>query len=627
MRKKITLIMFSLMSFAAMSQDSLKTTTLKEVVVTGTKFDIPIEKSGKTIFKISKESIERNAGKSLADLLNEVPGIQSDGNFSTPGTNVSYYLRGGRNKHTLILIDGVPLNDPSAINAEYDLRYIPVSQIESVEVLKGGLSTLYGTNAAAGVINIKLKSVQKGKVSGDIDLNAGSYETYSENASVRGGSKKLSFMVMGNNTKSTGFSSAQDNDPASTFDKDGFKRQNAMLKLDYNATSRFSIGAQTAYEKFNADYDSYEFNDALDASQTYNQYRFGVTPRLKLAKGSLEGKLFYNSNERTFKSAYPSTLNGRNTQAEVIHRHSFSDKIQTLVGINLQHLAFDSESSYEKVGRDSASFTMLDPYASLFVDLPQGLNIHAGVRLNTHSIYGSQFVYNLNPSYILNQDGKVRHKVLASVSTSYITPSLYQLYSSYGNKDLTPEKSINYEAGYSILMDALTFNAVWFERQETDPIDFVSNFDSNGNYLGSKYQNIVSERKVYGLEFNVDYKLNNMLSLAANFTSTDTDKPKAFYKIPKKKYGVSLNVTPASNAVISVKYNYTGDRTTFDFSKYSEVELKHYNLVDVFASYGFLKNSLTIYGSVNNLFDEKFVALYGYTTRGRNFSVGLRYKF
>jgi vitamin B12 transporter len=626
MRKKITMIVFSAMSFAAMSQDSLKTTTLKEVVVTGTKFDVPIEKSGKTIFKISRESIERNAGKSLADLLNEVPGIQSDGNFSTPGSNVSYYLRGGRNKNTLILIDGVPLNDPSAINAEYDLRYIPVSQIESVEVLKGGLSTLYGTGAAAGVINIKLKSPEKGKVSGDIDASAGSFGTYTENVSVRGGGQKLSFLVMGNNTSSKGFSSAQDNDPIAVFDNDGFKRQNALLKVDYRLSSKFSIGGQTAFEKFKADFDAYEFTDAT-SSQTYDQIRIGITPKVTFEKGSLEGKLFFNSNQRDFKSAYPSTLNGKNTQVEIIHRHSFSQKIQTVAGVNIQHLAFDQKSAFDNASGDTTNFTMADPYASIFIDLPEGLNIHAGLRLNTHSVYGSQLVYNFNPSYLLNKDGHVRYKVIASMATSYITPSLYQLYSAYGNTDLTPEKSINYESGFSILTDAMTFNAVWFEREETDPIDFVSIFDTNGNYVRGEYQNLVSERKVYGLEFNVDHKLNEKLSLAANFTSTDTDKPKSFYKIPKTKYGFSLNAIPFANALVTLKYNFTGDRTTFDFSKFSEVELKHYSLLDVFISYGLLKNALTIYGGVNNLLDEKFIAQYGYTTRGRNASAGIRYKF
>src|SRR5690606_30927457 len=151
----ITIISVFLAVTVTRAQDSLTTILLKELVTTGTRFDVPVEKSGKTIYKLTTEDLQRNAGKSVADILNEVPGVQTDGNFGTRGTNIDYSVRGGRNKHTLVLIDGVPLNDPSGINAGYDLRYLPVSQIESIEVLKGGLSTLYGTGAAAGVINIK----------------------------------------------------------------------------------------------------------------------------------------------------------------------------------------------------------------------------------------------------------------------------------------------------------------------------------------------------------------------------------------------------------------------------------------------------------------------------------------
>jgi vitamin B12 transporter len=620
--RKIMLALCGLVSFSASAQDSLKTTILKEVVVTGTKFDLPVEKSGKTIFKLDRQDLERNAGKTLADLLQEVPGVQADGNFGTPGSNLSYYVRGGRNKHALILIDGVPINDPSAINAEYDLRYIPLSQIESIEVFKGGLSTLYGTSASAGVISIRLKEAGE-RFSGMADISAASFGTYSQNAQVSGSSGKVSYLVSGNNVTSEGFSSAEDTDPASEFDKDGFSRQNALLKAGYRFTNRFSIGLQSAYEQFEADYDNYEFADAT-YKQEYNQIRFGLTPKFSYNKGDFEAKIFYNVNERVFKSAFPSELKGKNTQAEFIHRHRFSDRVQTLAGINFQQMAYEQR---ESIDSDTAHFTLLDPYASLFIDLPAGLNVHAGIRLNTHNLYGSKLIYNLNPSFILNKNGTWKYKLLGSVSTSYITPSLYQLYSAYGNKKLEPEQSLNYEAGFSVYKNGLTFNAVWFSREETDPIDFVSLFDENGDYIGGQYRNLTDERTVDGFEFDIEYTINTWLSAAANYTTLDTDKPLSFYKIPKIKYGASLILQPTTASTVSVKYNYTGERQTFDFSSFSEVTLKNYHLVDVFASYGFLKGKLTLYGAVNNVFDEEFIAVYGYTTRGRNYSVGLRYSF
>lgn len=622
MRKKILFAVIGILPYLLYAQDSLKTTLLDEVVVTGTKFDLPVEKSGKTIFKLSRKDIERNAGKTLADLLQEVPGVQADGNFSTPGSNLSYYVRGGRNKHTLILIDGVPFNDPSAINAEYDLRYIPLSQIESVEVFKGGLGTLYGTSASAGVISIKLKESGK-EFSGMADVSAASFGTYSQNAQISGTSGKFSYMASGNNVTSQGFSSAEDNDSATEFDKDGFNRQNGLLKLGYRFTNQFSLSLQSAYEQFEADYDDYEFTDA-DNTQEYDHIRIGLTPKFNYVKGDFEARIFYNVNKRVFKSAFPSELEGKNIQGELIHHHRFSDRVQTLAGINFQHMAFEQRGS---IDADSANFTLFDPYASLFIDLPAGLNVHAGVRLNTHNLYGSKLIYNLNPSFILNSNGIWKHKVFASVSTSYITPSLYQLYSFYGNNELQPEQSLNYEFGFSIYKEGLAINAVWFKREETDPIDFVSLFDGNGNFIGGQYRNLTDNRTVDGIELNADYTINTLLSVAAHYTYMDTNKKVGFYKIPKTKYGASVIVQPSTRSTISVKYNFTGERQTFDFSSFSEVTLKNYQLVDVFASYNFFEKKLRLYGSVNNVFDEKFVAIYGYTTRGRNFSVGVSYNF
>lgn len=621
MRKKM-LVLCGLISFGAHAQDSLKTTTLQEVVVTGTKFGVPVEKSGKTIHRMSLEDLQRSGGKTAADLLNQVPGVQIDGNFGAPGSNLSYYLRGARNRQTLILIDGVPLNDPSAINAEYDLRYIPVSQIESIEVLKGGLSTLYGTSAAAGVINIKLKEAAE-SFSGSVEATAGSFKTFSQNLNLSGTEGKFSYLVSLGNLSSEGFSSAQDNDAAVEFDKDGFKRQNGLLKLGYNFSEKFSLKLHSAYEQFEADYDAYEFADAANR-QEYDQVRLGLIPKFQYSKGEVEGKFFYNINDRKFISSFPSEFTGNNFQGEATHRHHWSEKIQTFAGLNYQDLAFEQKGS---ISSDTANFVIFDPYVSLLVALPAGFSFHAGVRLNTHSVYGSQFVYNVNPSMLFNQDGDLRFKVFGSVATSYITPSLYHLYSVYGNKNLQPEEALNYEAGLALLTDKLKFTGTVFSRDETNPIDFFSIFDSNGNYVRGEYRNFTTERNVQGIELSTDYQISEKLSVSANWTTMDTDVPASFYRIPKTKYGASITYRPVMNLTLDLDYNYTGKRTTFDFMSFSELTLADFNLVDLFVSYDFLKTKLNAFVSVNNVFDEEFIAVYGYTTRGRTVHSGIRYKF
>lgn len=619
MRKKILLTLFaSGVTWLVSGQDSLKTVVLNEVVTVGTRFELPVEKSGKTIYKLTAEDLEKNAGKSLADVLNEVPGIQVDGNFGAPGTNVSYFVRGARNKSTLILIDGVPLNDPSAINAEYDLRYIPLSQIESVEVLKGGLSTLYGTGAAAAVINIHLKTAAHDPFKVSADLNVASYNTFSQALQVSGTQDKFSYMVMGNNISSTGFSAAKKESAGTNFDNDGFERRNVLAKVGYKVSKRATIGFSTAYEKFKADYDAFEFTDAANA-QDYHQFRFGLNSGLTYGKGEIESKVVYNVNNRTFEGSFPSEYQGRNLQAEVTQRHFFSNTIQGLFGVNYQYMAFDQK---EAISLDSAHINMVDPYASLLVDLPVGLSLHAGVRLNTHSLYGSKLVYNVNPSFLLNKDGNLNYKILASISTSYITPSLYQLYSFYGNKNLSPEEALNYEIGMALYnKKKFTFNFTWFRREETNPIDFVS----------LRYENLVSERTVYGVEASVNYTINSWVTTALNYAHNDTDVPASFYRIPKDKAGATVTLQPLPEALVSITYTFTGDRTTSYYNSNTnmveKILLDQYQLIDLFASYKFLKNKFTVYGAINNILDEQFIAIYGYTTRGRNFSLGMRVDF
>ncbi|MDK2772086.1 MAG: TonB-dependent receptor plug domain-containing protein, partial [Flavobacterium sp.] len=148
-------------SLCAQEKDSLQINQLKEVVVSDTKFEQKRENSGKIIEVITAEDLQKKQGQSLANVLSQVAGVEVNGSQSFSGKNQGVYVRGGRNRQVVIYIDGVPVTDASLINLEYDLRLIPVEQIERIEILKGSSSTLYGTGAAAAVINITLKKSSK----------------------------------------------------------------------------------------------------------------------------------------------------------------------------------------------------------------------------------------------------------------------------------------------------------------------------------------------------------------------------------------------------------------------------------------------------------------------------------
>ncbi|GAB3659258.1 ligand-gated channel protein [Echinicola sediminis] len=603
-----------------------ETQELKEVVVTGTKFEIPVEKSGKTIYKLDVKAIERNAGKTVADLLNEVPGIQIDGNFGSPGTNISYFVRGASSKNTLILIDGLPINDPSGATATYDLRLLSLDQVESIEVLKGGLSTLYGTGASAAVINIKLKSAKKDQaLGGTVSFDGGSFGTYNGNLSLNGKSNKFNYLVSGSLFTSEGFSSASEEQSATPFGKDGMDRKNALVKFGYEFSDKFRLDFISAYDDMEADYDDNTFTDG-ENQQLSKQLRFGLTPTYTYEKGTIKLKSIYNENEREFISNWPSEFKGRNLQLDLTQEHEIINGLKGLWGLNLQ------EFSYEQPGDltfDSNKFTQIDPYASLFYEARSGFNLHAGARVNTHSNYDSKFVYNINPSYLTPISNNVSLKILASVATSYITPTLYQINSPlYGNEGLTPGESLNYEQGISLYIgDEFTLNLVHFTRDESNPIDFVSLFDDEGNYVGGQYQNTAAERRVEGFEADFSWTVNEHFNMAANYAHVSTDKPTTFYRVPKNKWGMTFNALPSENTLVSLKYNFTSKRTIYDWGLGGEFELDSYGLADLYVQQAILNNKLQVYGSVNNLLDEEFTAIYGYTTRGRSFTLGARFQF
>ncbi len=155
-------------------------TQLDEVVVTNSKFELKRENSGKVITKITQKELEQLQGKSIAEIINSTAGIEINGTRSNAGQNLSYFIRGGRNRQVLILIDGIAVTDASQIANDYDLRLLNADQVESIEILKGASSTLYGSGAATAVINIKLKEASKNKISGNFRSVLGSNQSQND---------------------------------------------------------------------------------------------------------------------------------------------------------------------------------------------------------------------------------------------------------------------------------------------------------------------------------------------------------------------------------------------------------------------------------------------------------------
>ncbi|MEM1339272.1 MAG: TonB-dependent receptor plug domain-containing protein [Bacteroidota bacterium] len=607
------------------SQDSLKVVQLDDVVLTGNKIETPIEKSGKTIFKLNQKAIQANRGKDITDLLNEIPGVQIDGNFATPGTNISYRVRGAQSEQTLILIDGIPFNDPSGLAQTFDLRLLDLDQVESIEVLKGGLSSLYGTGAAAGVINIKLKEAAKETFKTILNTEYGSFNTFMSNVNISGSTDKLNYMFSGSYKSSDGFSAALDTIGNQGFDDDDFESLNFMGRLGYQFSDRFSIGLLVTSDDIESGFDAGAFRDN-DSELNQTLLKFAISPKYQWSNGSVKGNFSYHTNERTFNSPDRndsnerdiSEFNGNTLQADIIVDQVLTDKIKLIGGINFQRPVWDPEDA------DNESFTMIDPYVSVIHDY-KNFNFQLGGRLNNHSLYGTNFVWNVNPSYRLDF-GSNKLKILGSYATAFLSPSLNQLYAGdfgflaadAGNPDLEPQESETAEGGFEwTSKEKFQFSAVYFYRQDENLIDFVFNDD----FTSGTYVNLEGETAVDGVELTMSYAFLPALTVTGHYTyiRSLTDDV-ILRRVPENKFGFTLSAIPTKNLLLKLTHLHVGEVPEND-----EITLDAYDLFDGFVSYRF--NELTVSASVNNIFDADYVDRFGWATAERNFNIGLRYEF
>ena len=619
MRGAMLLALLSI-SFFSFAQERKDTTDLGTVMVTGTRFVTPIEKSGKVIYKLTAADIRKTPGATVADLLNQLPGINIDGAFGTPGTNLDYNLRGGRNRHTLILIDGLPINDPSSIANDYDLRLLNSATVEYIEVLKGAASTLYGTGAAAGVINIKLKEGTSAEPDITLTQTVGSFKTGNTNLDLMGRKNKLSYLGGLAFSTSEGISAAEDTNPNTDFGNDGFERYSGRTKFTYDFTEDFKLGANISYDRMNSDFDGGAFFDA-DNQFKVTQVSYGLHPQFNYTGGRAQLKLNFNRVKREFVSAFPSTALGKNLQADLTNEFFFNDRIKAIAGIQYQQFKFQN-------GDAEPDATNFDPYVNVSADVTDAFTVNAGVRLNNHSEYGNNFVYSLNPSYLFDLGAENKLKLFGSYSTAFVAPSLFQLFADFfGNADLGAEETSSVEFGLSVyLSDDLTLNAEYFDRTEENAIDFVSVFDNNGNFVGGGYQNIIGKREINGIETDLDWNVTESLNLQVHYASYQFGDDTQFYRIPDLKYGLNIGyaITPQTN--VRLKYTHFGERNAAIFSAPFLVSLESYNLVDLSISHELFNGDLIISGAVNNLFDKDYVGVYGFTTRPSNVTLGISAK-
>ncbi|HEY9301277.1 MAG TPA: TonB-dependent receptor, partial [Phormidium sp.] len=374
------------------------------MVVTATKYAKSTSETGKVLTIITSQQLSQSGGKDLSQVLQAQAGIVVNGATSNPGKDKSLFLRGAGGEYTLILLDGVPVTDPSGFGGVFDLRLLPIDDIQRIEILKGSQSTLYGSNAVAGVINIITKKGGDKPFGVSGLLSGGSYQTGKAQLGVNGHINKVDYTAAYTYLTTKGISEARENIASDDFDKDGLTQQAFNINTGIQASDKLLIRPFIRYSQFEGKYDAGAYTDDKEATYTANLLNSGVSAEYELSKGAINFQYAFDQTNRKYTNAFGETeFKGLFHHGELFANYRINKYLEVLTGINLQQLRMPDTTTTIK----NPEVQMISPFASLFIQPIQGFSLELGGRYNHHSRYGSNYTYSINPSYIINNNIKL----------------------------------------------------------------------------------------------------------------------------------------------------------------------------------------------------------------------------
>ena len=423
MKKKFFVVAVVFFSSYTQGQDTAAI-TLDEVIVTANKTEQKQSTTGKVITIIDQACLKRNAGRTISEILNYQSGIFINGANNTLGSNQDFYFRGSSTGNVLVLIDGIPVGDPSQINNGFDLNSLSIPSIERIEILKGAQSTLWGSDAVSGVINIITKKKGTKKISPSVILSFGSYHTGRAAAGINGTISNFSYNVSHSYTRSRGFSSAYDSTGSKQFDKDGFRQHNFQARLGYRWSPDLSISSLLSSGTYTADIDAGAFTDDRDFIATNKNNLYSIDAAFTRSKRTLHFINSWSQAKRTFKddsghvggfaNYAAAKYTGSSFISELFADIHLSGNVSLLAGIQSHWQKTDqyykSSSSfglYETAIGDSAKTNNISFYTSFLVTWVGKLNTELGFRYNLHNIYGNNSSFSFNPSYTIDDHKKI----------------------------------------------------------------------------------------------------------------------------------------------------------------------------------------------------------------------------
>ena len=614
-----------------------ETSTLKEVVVTANRVDVPLQDVTSSSTVITLTDLEQKQAGTVLDAIQSVPGVDI-AQTGQPGETASVYIRGTNPEHTLVLFDGIPLNDPIGAPGSYDyLDGLSLDDVKQIEVIRGPQSTLWGSNAIGGVINIIPQSGPS-PLGGSVLVEGGSYGTSHEAASAHGGDNGGYFNVDVSHFNTSGFPALEAQYGGTV--NNGDDNNTASLGVGSNLTSNLQENILVRYSQSNtsidADNENFVLGDDPDYFALQKQFMAASHTDWKLLDGSWEQILtasfaddnrLFNGVSNPYNTYFEQgNFDGQTAQINWQNNIRLAKEETVVVGIQGQQQWAISNDTNGYSDVTGSAFTSVVPEttvqtASVFIESQTSIEdnffFNLGGRWDDHSQYGVHTTYQAGLAYVVPD---LNTKLKANYGTGFLAPSLYQLYApTYGNASLLPETSVGYDIEFEQPIGKdLTVGASYFDNDLTNLIQFVNTYSNVGQARSYGVESFVEFKGVKNLDIKGNYTYDNAQDLIANVPLLRRPQNKASgdvdYQLDAAGLGASLI--------------YVGNSFDENFVTGSGniVPLASYFLVNLRAFYQ-VNSQVKLFARVDNLFNQYYEEAFGYTTPGLSVYGGTKVSF
>lgn len=579
------------------------------VVVTATRQETRANEVISDVTVIDRKEIEQAGQDSVIDLLGRQPGVQIMQNGG-PGTSAQIYVRGARADATKVLVDGMPINSMDVVGSP--LRYLPLADVERIEILRGPASALYGADAVGGVIQIFTRRGQPG-LRGNAFVGFGNYRAQKVSAGISGGNEQWRFHLQGQDDRTNGISALRDarNQDA---DKDPYSSTGFSGSLGFTPSQGNEIDLSWMTNHGTVFYDSSTGTGTFNSRTEFVNEIWNLASRNRISD-DWSSTLRYSQavdDQTSYTSATPSPLRTESNQL------AWQNDIGLPLGKGLV--------VFERTQQKALPTSRFPTFSDVTINAAQlGWNANMGdhrwqlaTRHDDHSVFGGKSTWLAGYGYQISPQWRTN----VSAGSSFKAPTMYQLFiATFGNATLVPETGLNREAALIWERGSNTASATWYRNRLKNMIDFSSGTN--------RYENI-SEAMLTGWTFAYngrygEWSVNTALDFleARNETTGKLLSRRAKEKLTAA-IGRDWGKWASGLEVVSVGRRFNSETETFP--------LGGYTLINATARYSFDK-SLTLEMRGNNLTNKSYATAittngnFAYTALGANYFIGLRYQF